>query len=111
MSARLLQINYKLDIPVDDFREAFGPAAHEIAAVPGLRWKLWVASPGRGEGGGIYLFDDQASVDAYLRGPIVAGIRSHPAFHDLSAKVFEVLEDESAITRGPFEASAPAAGR
>jgi hypothetical protein len=105
MSAKLLQINYRLNIPLETFRQEFGPAARDIADVPGLRWKLWIADPGRSEAGGIYLFDDEASLTAYLQGPILAALRSHPAFSDLSIKTFEILEDESALTRGPVGAS------
>ncbi|HEY2589409.1 MAG TPA: YdhR family protein [Tepidisphaeraceae bacterium] len=111
MSTRLLQINYRLNIPLETFRREFGPAAREIADVPGLRWKLWIAGSGGSEGGGIYVFDDEASLDAYLQGPIVAALRSHPAFSDLSVKTFEILEDESAVTRGPVGAPAETANR
>ena len=106
MGARLLQINYTLNVPLADFRRKFGPAAHEIASVPGLCWKVWIADEERSEGGGIYLFDDQASLDAYVNGPIVAGIRSHPAFADVRIKTFNVLADETTVTRGPIRAAA-----
>lgn len=111
MGARLLQINYRLNVPIETFRREFGPAARDIADVPGLRWKLWIAGPGRSEGGGIYVFDDEAALDAYLNGPIVAALRSHPAFSDLSVKQFEILADESAVTRGPVGTAVEAANR
>ena len=50
---------------------------------------------------GIYLFDDAESVQAYLEGPIIAGVSAHPALSDISAKQFDVIEEFSAITRGP----------
>lgn len=51
---KLLQVDY-LVRPGD--RDAIG-AAHELAQLPGLRWKLWISDASRGRGGGIYLFDD-----------------------------------------------------
>ena len=50
---------------------------------------------------GIYLFDDESSAQAYLEGPIAAGLGQHPAVSDISVKQFEVLGDLTFITRGP----------
>jgi hypothetical protein len=52
-------------------------------------------------GGGIYLFDDASSAQAYLQGPIAAGLGQHPAVSDISVRQFEVLDSLTAITRGP----------
>jgi hypothetical protein len=40
-------------------------------------------------------------LDAYLDGPIVAGVCAHPALSGFSMKRFEVMEDLTAATRGP----------
>lgn len=47
--------------------EAFADLADEIAATPGFKWKIWTEDADRERGGGIYLFDDRAALDAYLR--------------------------------------------
>ena len=49
-------------------------------------------------GGGIYLFEEEVSVKAYLDREIVAGILSHPAISDTGAKVFDVIPERSKIT-------------
>jgi len=51
--------------------------------------------------GGIYLFADGRSLDAYLNSEIVAGIVSHPALSDFSVKQFDVMAEVSVVTRGP----------
>jgi hypothetical protein len=56
------------------------------------------------EAGGIYLFEDQASLTAFLEGPLAAACMAHPALSDFSAKTFDVMEDLTAVTRGPVEA-------
>jgi hypothetical protein len=53
--------------------------------------------------GGIYLFKDDASVEAYLKGEIVAGLKSNPAISNIEAKVFDILPEHTKITRGPCE--------
>jgi hypothetical protein len=101
LSQQILQINFTFSGLVEALGQSFAPAAQPIADTPGLRWKIWLINEGTHEGGGIYLFDDEAAVQAYLAGPIVAGIKEHPALSNISVKQFGVLEEFSAITRGP----------
>ena len=61
---------------------------------------------GESEAGGILCIDDQASMQAYLEGPIVTQIVSHPALSGFSVKQFEVMDEQMAITRGPVRQAA-----
>jgi len=101
MSATVLQINFKFSISPAELAEGFAPLAKPIAEVPGLRWKIWSLNEVTSEFAGIYLFDDKESVQAYLEGPIIAQVSKHPALSDISAKQFGVIDEFSAITRGP----------
>lgn len=103
MSVRLLQINLKFSVPTGDLKTAFDGLVNDIAAVPGLRWKIWILNEEEHEAGGIYLFEDKDSIQAYLQGPIVAGLNAHPALSDISVKQFDVVEDLTAVTRGPVK--------
>ena len=98
MSAKIVQINYKLPAPRAEYEKASLPHAQHIADVPGLRWKVWIINEARGEAGGIYLFEDDATAQAFVRGPIVAEIKDTPM---LSIKAFDVIPELTAITRGP----------
>jgi hypothetical protein len=88
-----------------EFERGFDAIAAQIAQVPGLRWKIWLMNQAESRGGGIYLFDDEESARAYLDGPIVALMKSHPIFADLSFRMFSVLEEPTAVTRGPIAES------
>jgi hypothetical protein len=101
MSGKILQINFKFSVPRTDYEEAVTPLAEPIAAVPGLQWKVWLMNEGDSEAGGILCFDDQAALQAYLEGPIAAGIVNHPALSEFSVKQFEVMGEQTAVTRGP----------
>jgi hypothetical protein len=79
--------------------------AHAFLDVPGLRWKIWLLNPTAQEAGGIYLFDSQASLDAYVNGPLVERLRALPSIRDISMKQFEVMPEVTALTRGPFGAA------
>ncbi len=54
------------------------------------------------EAGGIYLFDDEAAVNAFLAGPIVAALKANSVVSDIRVKMFDVSEAHTLITRGPI---------
>jgi Putative mono-oxygenase ydhR len=100
MPAKILQINYRLNGPSAEYEKENFPYAQPIADLAGLRWKVWIISEAQGEAGGIYLFDNDAAVQAFLDGPIIAEMKSDPT---LSIKAFDVIADLTAITRGPVK--------
>jgi hypothetical protein len=57
-----------------------------------------------GEAGGIYLFNNEAALQAFLAGPIVAEVQHDPTLSNVSLKQFDVMEEHTAITRGPVQA-------
>ncbi len=99
---KILQINMNYGIAVEVLSKAFMELAQPIADVKGLKWKVWLHNAEEKSCGGIYLFEDGASVKAYLDSEIVAGIASNPALSNLSVKVFDVLPDHSKVTRAPL---------
>jgi hypothetical protein len=101
MSATILQINFQLNVSPAEFEEIASSLAIDFARLPGLRWKIWLMNETEGEAGGIYLFEDESSVQAYLEGPLAAAVMAHPALSNLTAKSFAVIEDCTAVTRGP----------
>ena len=101
MSKIVLQINFKFNISPTELAGDFAPLAEPISEVPGLLWKIWSLNEDTSEFAGIYLFDDKESVQTYLEGLIIAEVSKHPALRDISAKQFGVIDEFSAITRGP----------
>ena len=108
MSARIMQLNFRFNVSGAEYEQAVSPLADDFAAVPGLRWKVWMINEAEKEAGGIYLFDDEASVKDFLEGPLAAQVTSHPALSDFSVKQFDVMEELTTTTRGPVEAGVSA---
>jgi hypothetical protein len=102
MPGRILQVNFKFNVTKDQYHEAVSALADNFAALDGLSWKVWIMNEAEKEAGGIYMFKDEASLKAYLDGPLAAGVISHPALSDFSVKQFEVMDDLSKVTRGPI---------
>lgn len=103
MSGRILQVNFKFNVSGEAYTEAVSPMAEEISQVNGLHWKVWILNDEESEAGGILFFKDKVACNAYLNGPIVAQITSHPALSDFSVKQFDVMDEQTAITRGPIQ--------
>ena len=102
----ILQINFKLNVLAAEYQKIAGSVAQTIADAPGLVWKIWLLNEQDGEAGGIYLFQDEQSLTAYLSSPVMAQIKSLPQLREISAKIFETIPDITAVTRGPIPALA-----
>ena len=101
MSVKILQLNFKFSVTGDEYGQAASSLASQFAALPGLIWKIWMINEAEQVAGGIYFFQDEASLKAYLDGPLAAQVMSHPALSDFDAKIFDVMDDVTAVTRGP----------
>jgi hypothetical protein len=101
----ILQINLKLNVAPAEYRKICESVAQAIADVPGLVWKVWLLNE-QGEAGGIYLFQDEQSLNAYLSSPIIRQIKSFPQLREVSAKRFETIPELTIVTRGPVPAVA-----
>ncbi len=99
MSAKILQVNFKYDISKDDLLQALSPHAPAFAEVAGLRWKIWLVNEEASEAAGIYLFEDDSSLDAFLASPLAPKLEQS---RESSVKQFEVVDDLSTVTRGPI---------
>jgi hypothetical protein len=109
MSQQILQVNMNFSIPRADLETAWLGAAQPIADTPGLVWKVWLINEKAKEAGGIYLFESEDAASAYVNSPIVAALKASPAVSNISAKMFSILGDHSAITRAPLTGAVVAA--
>lgn len=97
----LVQVDFSKDGPFGpDMSEHAKALAESIATEPGLLWKIWTENEETGEAGGVYLFEDVASAEAYraMHVPRLEAIGAK----DIRLKVFDVNEPLTRITRGPL---------
>lgn len=62
---KLLQLDFPAPQSLEMTRACSEPA-QDVALTPGLLWKIWTENATTNEAGGIYLFGDEPSLDAYL---------------------------------------------
>lgn len=101
MSGKILQLNFTFNVSAGEYEQAVSPLAEKFAAVPGLRWKIWLMNEDKKEAGGIYFFDNASSLENFLSGELAATVSNHPALSDMSVKKFDIMEKITATTRGP----------
>lgn len=102
MSEKILQLNFKFNVSKKEYVDAVSPLANDFSAVPGLQWKVWLMNETNREAGGIYLFDDETTLESFIAGPLAAKVKNHPALSNMSVKQFDILERETTTTRGPI---------
>jgi hypothetical protein len=91
-----LHITYTSSASVEHLRGAAIDFAEVLRTVPGFVAKTWLVDGAHH--GGFYLFTDRAAAEAYRDGPLVTGLREHPAFSDFEVRGWDVDEELGAIT-------------
>ncbi|QFU22510.1 monooxygenase [Shewanella eurypsychrophilus] len=64
---KLLQVDFGFNGPFgDEMATMLTDLAKSINNEPGMIWKIWTESESKQLGGGVYLFEDETSAQAYL---------------------------------------------
>ena len=101
----ILVVNYKYDLRADnDLVEMTKDA--EVAAVfrnfPGLGIKFGIANQDdENEYGGVYIFEDDASLEAFLASPILKEWGEHPDVSEVTIKKYNTFPDFTKNTIKP----------
>lgn len=85
----------------EDKVAALIPLAQSIVETPGLIWKIWTENPETQEAGGIYLFEDEASLDNYLT--MHSARLKNMGIEHINAKKFQVNQPLTEITHGKLK--------
>ena len=104
MPIQMLFVTFKINTSPEEYLRAMQPLTGEMLSAQGLRWKIWLINETQGIAGGLYLFDDSASAQAFLAAPLMDGLRHHPLLTNLHAMSFDILEAQTRTTHGPLGA-------
>lgn len=98
----ILHLRFKLRVPPDVLLAQSQEAATIIASVEGLIWKVWVLEEKEFEVGGIYLFANRETAEAYLNHhPVIKAVCGSPAVISTQSQLWDVERSLSALTRAP----------
>jgi len=98
----VLQLRFKLRVPPSVLLAHAREAAGIIASINGLIWKIWVSQEEKFEMGGIYLFANRETAEAYLDHPVIQTVSSNPAVMSRQSQLWDVVGPLSALTRAPL---------
>src|SRR5215510_4649996 len=98
----VLHLRFKLRVPPDVLLAQSREAATIIASVEGLIWKIRVSHKQEMAIGGIYLFANRETAEAYLHHPLVQAVCSNPAVVSTQSQLWDVESSLSALTRAPL---------
>jgi hypothetical protein len=98
----VLHLRFKLRVPPDVIHAESREVATIISSVKGLIWKIWLSKDEDFEMGGIYLFANRESAEAYLNHPLVQAMCSNPAVVSTQSQLWNVESFLSALTRAPL---------
>lgn len=97
----ILIVNFSLDgMTESEFRNKCDQVAPAFAALPGLISKVWLSDPTNGVYGGVYTFEDEGALQAYLGSALFEQVGATPGFTEFSVRQFGVLTGPTAVTRG-----------
>src|SRR5262252_6231727 len=99
----VLYLRFKLRVPPDVLLAQSREAATIIASVEGLIWKIWFLREEEFEMGGMYLFANRETAEAYLNHSVVQAVCSNPAVVSTQSQLWDVESSLSALTRAPLK--------
>jgi len=99
---KLLQVDFDYQGPMgEEMSAALVELAESINAEPGLLWKIWTENAREKRGGGVYLFSDEASAQAYL--DMHTARLKAMGVSDVRGIIFDVNQPLTAINQGPLK--------
>ena len=99
----IVTVNYEYEGDPAEWAKAYTPERAEMfVSLPGLQWKMWLDAPEDKRTGGIYLFEDRASADAYSMARSWIGTALIRRFQNLQVRTFNTREEMSRMTRAPI---------
>ncbi|AJR05342.1 monooxygenase [Photobacterium gaetbulicola] len=98
--AKLLQVDFEFSGPFGkELSSALAGLAESINNEPGMIWKIWTESENDQLGGGIYLFEDQASAQTYL--DMHTARLQQMGINKVRGKIFDINQPLTSINEGP----------
>ena len=100
----VLVVRYKYDLREDNDIIELSKNEEMLkiwSTIPGLGVKFALANPDENEYGGVYLFEDDTALEAFLDSPLLKELGEHPDVSDLTFKKYQALPDFTLGTAKP----------
>lgn len=99
MANKLLQIHFTFNGPFgNEMAEQLAELAESITREPGFIWKIWTENAQSHEAGGIYLFSNEETAQAYLQKHTAR--LQQMGIDEVHVKIFDINEPLTRLTHG-----------
>ncbi|TOD70981.1 monooxygenase [Vibrio parahaemolyticus] len=99
--AKLLQVDFEFHGPFgEEMSNTLVDLAQSINQEPGMIWKIWTESEKDKLGGGIYLFEDEATAQVYLE--MHAARLRKMGVVEVRGQIFDINVPLTTINQGPI---------
>ncbi|EGQ9806976.1 TPA: monooxygenase [Vibrio parahaemolyticus] len=99
--AKLLQVDFEFHGPFgEEMSNTLVDLAKSINQEPGMIWKIWTESEQDKLGGGIYLFEDEATAQDYLK--MHAARLRKMGVVEVRGQIFDINVPLTTINQGPI---------
>ena len=93
-------ITYQIDPVSDaDFNDGNREFAEMMTQQPGLLTKVWLKADEPGSYGGVYLWRDRESCEAFLASPLLAAVKADDSVRNLTSREYSVNEQMTKVTQ------------
>ena len=89
-----------------EYRSICVGIAPDLARVPGLISKAWLADEPSNIYGGVYTWVDHQALEVFAQSDFFKAFATNPNFANITSLVFEVLEGPSQVTRASIPIAA-----
>ncbi|WP_367989433.1 monooxygenase [Vibrio sp. NTOU-M3] len=98
---KLLQVDFEFNGPFGEtMSNTLIDLAQSINHEPGMIWKIWTESEKDKLGGGIYLFEDEATAQTYLK--MHTARLQQMGVDKIRGKIFDINAPLSTVNHGPI---------
>ncbi|MCF2855905.1 monooxygenase [Pseudoalteromonas sp. SMS1] len=98
---KLLQVDFEFDGPFgEDLSNRLVEIAKSINNEPGMIWKIWTEKAAEKLAGGIYLFEDEESAQAYLE--MHSARLKKMGIAEVRGHIFDINGPLTNINQGPI---------
>lgn len=99
--AKLLQVDFEFNGPFGkEMSNTLVNIAESINQEPGMIWKVWTEKATESVAGGIYLFEDESTAQAYLE--MHSARLKKMGVAEVRGYIFDINEPLSTINKGPI---------
>ena len=99
MNKKILEIHFDYEL-IDE--EGAKEYAKLLQQVKGLLWKIFIINYEEKLTGGLYLFENEKAAIDYIEGPVFDHLKSMPGLNNFRINIFDIMEEQSKITRAPI---------